>query len=439
MSCKLPLRLSLCAAACLAATAASAQRDEVRVIGQRLEETLPQELARYGNRLETVDRGALDIGGFNDVSQALQMAAPNFYVAPFSGPFDYMHCSLQGSRCQDILFLIDGVRITNRLYDTTTPLDTIPAHAIERVEVLYGGQGLFYGTQSAAGVVNIVTSSFRGEPAGNFEIGADGNSGTHLSADYRTGSGDHSVVLFASRDEADGFRSFRDADYQPSAGDRERGYEVLNVGVKYGYDLSDDSRITILYQHTDNELDYLLPYAVVSRFNERDEDLLTFKWDYSFGEGGDFYVKAYYHDWDTHWTDVRNVLAGGVVTGELDTQFANAFWGFKDYGVTALARVTSGNVEYSAGYDYQRFWGNDEVWLIEDRTETAQAVYGQIRSSAQAFERSDVAFGVRYNTTTGSADGTVWTLSGRHDLTDSLYLRGQIGTSFRLPGADSPS
>jgi vitamin B12 transporter len=46
------------------------------------------------------------------------MAAPNFYVAPFSGPFDYMHCSLQGSRCQDILFLIDGVRIANRLYDS---------------------------------------------------------------------------------------------------------------------------------------------------------------------------------------------------------------------------------------------------------------------------------------------------------------------------------
>lgn len=433
---KLPVPLSLCAGACLAASTAYGQGgDEIVVIGQRLEETLPQQLERLGNRLSTVDRATLDLGGFNDVTQALQMEAPNFYVAPFSGPFDYIHCSLQGGRCQDILFLIDGVRIANRLYDTTMPLDTIPSHSIERIEVLHGGQGLFYGTQSASGVVNIVTRSFRGEPTGQVEMGADDNSGTHLSANYMTGSGDHSIVVFASRDEADGFQSFRTSDYEASAVDRERGYEVFNLGAKYGYDLSDDSRITVLYQHTDNELDYLLPMQVVTRFNERDEDLLTFKWDYAFGNDGEFYVKAYYHDWDTHWTDTRNTLTGGVVTGQ-STLFQDAFWGFKDYGVTALASVTSGNVEYSAGYDYQRFWGSDEVWLIEDKTETAQAVYGQIRSSAEAFENSDISFGVRYNTTSGSADGTVWTLTGRHDLTDSLYLRGQVGTSFRLPDAE---
>jgi len=433
-----PLSAAVLGLGSAAAVNAQSADEEVLVLGQRLEETIPQELERFGNRLETLDRADIELGGFNDLSQTLQMQVPSFYVAPKNGPFDYMYCSLQGSRCEDVLFLIDGVRIANRLYNTTTPLDTIPAHSVERIEVLYGGQGIFYGTQSVAGVVNIVTSSFAGEPGGSVGLGFDEHNGTHADFNYRTGFGDHSVVFYVSQDESDGFQPYPDEDIQPSGTDRERGYEVLTFGAKYGYDFSPDSRLSLLVQRTDNELDFASPFGVAERFNARIEDLVTAKWDYAFGDDVDFYVKAYYHDWDTHWTDIRNDIGpGGALTGTQTVLFDNAFWGFEDYGITALASIrASDTIEYSVGYDYQRFWGNDEVWLIEDKTEKAQAVYGQIRSSEAAFENSDIAFGLRYNTTSGSADGTVWNLSGRHDLASGLYLRGQIGTAFRLPDAE---
>jgi len=61
-----------------------------------------------------------------------------------------------------------------------------------------------------------------------------------------------------------------------------------------------------------------------------------------------------------------------------------------------------GSFEYAVGYDYQRFWGEDEVWLIQDKTETAQALYGQIRTSREQLEHSSVALGVRYNTTSAT-------------------------------------
>ncbi|HEX6994391.1 MAG TPA: TonB-dependent receptor [Gammaproteobacteria bacterium] len=438
----LPLTVWPLAAAVGAAVSAPAlaQRvdEEVVVTGRRLEETIPQELERFGNRLETVDRGAIDLGGFNDLSQTLQMQVPAFYVAPKNGPFDYMNCSLQGSRCEDVLFLVDGVRIANRLYNTTTPLDTIPAHTIDRVEVLYGGQGIFYGTQSVAGVVNIVTSEFTGEPGGHVDIGFDEHDGTHVSADYRTGFDGHNFVLFASRDESDGFQPFADEDFEPSATMRKRGYEVSSFGLKYGYDFSPGSRLSVLVQRTENDVDNALPYAVAERDNRRVEDLVTMKWDYALGDDVDLYVKAYYHDWDTRWDDVRNDLGpNGELTGTRTMLFDDAFWGFEDYGVTALASIRASDlIEYSVGYDFQRFWGNDEVWLIQDKTETAHAVYGQVRTSDAALPRSDVAFGVRYNTTSGNADGAVWNLSARHNLTDRLYLRGQVGTSFRLPDAE---
>jgi len=416
----------------------AAVQEEVVVIGARLEETIPLDLRQYGNRVEIITADDLELGGFNDLSQSLQMAVPGLYVAPKNGPFDYMNCSLQGSRCEDVLWLVDGVRINNRLYNTTAPLDTIPAHMIERIEVLYGGQGIFYGTQSVAGVVNVVTASFSAEPTGSIEIGFDEYSGTHLNADYRTTVGDHNLVFYASKDESDGFQPFPDADYQPSGTDRERGYDVLTLGAKYGYDFSPDSRLTVLYEHTDNEVDNVRPYQAAVRNNARVEDLVTAKWDYAVNENIDLFIKGYYHDWDTEWDHITNDLDGnGDLTGTQSTLFLDTFWGFEDYGVTASARIrTDGPFEYAVGYDYQNFWGDDEVWMIRDKTETAQAVYGQIRTSDTLFENTNIALGARYNTTSGNADATVWTLSGQHDLNDRLYIRGQIGTSFRLPDAE---
>ncbi|HLF11580.1 MAG TPA: TonB-dependent receptor [Gammaproteobacteria bacterium] len=418
--------------------AATTSQDELYVIGQRLEETTPQQLAQFGNRLEMLTADQLQLGGFDDLSQALQMQVPGLYVAPKNGPFDYMNCSLQGSRCEDVLWLVDGVRTANRLYNTTAPLDTIPAHMIERVEVLYGGQGIFYGTQSTAGVVNVVTKSFGGAPAGSLGIGFDENNGTHLNGDYRTAFGDHQVVFFASQDESDGFQPVPDEGYQPSGTDRDRSYDALTLGAKYAYDFTDRSRLSLLYQRTDNDLDFARPYWAAVSKNERIDDWITAKWDYTASDNVDLYVKAYWHDWDTEFTEIYNDIGpGGAPTGTQSVNSDHLFWGFEDYGVTAVADVrTDNSFEYAVGYDYQRFWGEDEVWLIEDKTETAQAVYGQIRTSDSQLENTQLALGLRYNTTSGNADKTVWNFSGQHDLNDRLYLRGQVGTSFRLPDAE---
>ena len=214
------------AAPALGQDAANELQEEVIVVGARLEETIPLDLQQFGNRVEIITAAELELGGFNDLAQSLQMKVPGLYLAPKNGAFDYVGCSLQGSRCQDILWLIDGVRINNRLYNSTSPLDTVPAHMVERIEVLYGGQGIFYGTQSVAGVVNVVTKSFSDSPQGRVGLAVDGNDGVHANVDYRASSGGHQFVLYASSDEADGIQPYGDEDIQPSATDRYRGYRT---------------------------------------------------------------------------------------------------------------------------------------------------------------------------------------------------------------------
>jgi vitamin B12 transporter len=63
-------------------------------------------------------------------------------------------CRCKARDPRDVLWLVDGVRINNRIFNDTSP-DALPANMIERIEVLKGGESLFYGTQGVAGAINI--------------------------------------------------------------------------------------------------------------------------------------------------------------------------------------------------------------------------------------------------------------------------------------------
>ena len=425
------------ATSALGQDSANGVQEEVIVLGARLEETIPLDLEQFGNRVEIITADELQLGGFNDLAKSLQMRVPGLYLAPKNGAFDYVGCSLQGSRCQDILWLIDGVRINNRLYNSTSPLDTVPAHMVERIEVLYGGQGIFYGTQSVAGVVNVVTKSFSDSPQGRVGLAVDGNDGVHANIDYRASSGGHQLVLYASSDEADGIQPYRDEEIQPSSTDRDRSYDVAMLGLKYAYDLGERSRLTLHYQHTDAELDFARAYLNYETFNARDEDIVTLKYDLQATDNIGLFVKAYSHAWDTDYTRIYNVLDdNGAVTGNLRTLDDGSYWGYDDYGLTAMTRIeTGGGFDFAAGYEHQRFSGSDEVLLIADQTESVNAFFGQIRTNESLLANTRIALGLRHNSPSGEGKVTVGNFSLHHDFSDSLYIRGSAGTSFRLPDA----
>jgi vitamin B12 transporter len=83
-----------------------ASKDVVVIVGQTIEETLPQELQKYGSDLEIVTSEEIRNQVYVDAQQAMQMKTPGLFVAPRGGPFSYMDISLQGSRTQDMLLLV---------------------------------------------------------------------------------------------------------------------------------------------------------------------------------------------------------------------------------------------------------------------------------------------------------------------------------------------
>jgi outer membrane cobalamin receptor len=408
--------------------------DEVVVTAKSLEDDLPQELSRYGTRVDTLSAARIQNGGYLDVAGALEAMSPGLYISPKNGPFDYVQISLQGSRTTDVLWLVDGIRINNRLYAGTTPLDTLPAGMIERIEVLNGGQALFYGTQAVAGAINIVTKDFSDHPAGAVSLGYDTNHAQQYNGYYRDSIGNSHFVVYATHDQSTGIQPFPDDEFQPSGTDRRRFYKVTSLGAKYAYDIAGNLTFTAAYEHTNAILDFAQPELTAIAYNQRNEDLVSAKLDYAPSDEFKLYIKDYYHWWYAHYTEFDNVIGS---PGSLTTIDDHDFWGFKDYGVNLLTKIAvNRGFEYLAGYDFQNYTGKDVVLVIQQQTEHVNAFFGQVRTTPDLIPDAHLAAGLRYNIPSVGESALVWNGSGQYDFSKSLYVRANFGTAFRLPTAE---
>lgn len=441
------LRAALCAGAALGLLAAaparaqddddtgtSASGEQILVLGKKVEETIPEKLEEYGSRLEVIEGEQIDRQGYDDTAQALQMSVPGLYIAPQSGAFDYANISLLGSRTSEVLFLVDGVRINNRLYTTTPPLDSLPSSMIERVEVLKGGQGLFYGTQAVGGIVNVITRGFTRDFDGAVEAGYDTNDGYHINGYVRGGAGDHYFVAYGSYDEAEGYQPFRDSDYQPSGTDRKRGYDMATGGIKYAFEPSAAFRLSASYQHSEGTVEFAKAEDTAIGYNTRNEEIASLKIDWTPSEKFGVFVKGYWHDWDSTYTQFDNILNGsGQPSGNLSTIDDHDPWVYEDRGVNVLGEFyASDAVTIAAGYDFQKYDGMDAVFLIGQQSEEVHAPFAQVKLDLGS---AKLSAGVRHNMPSDGQSKTIWNVSGKVDLDSNWYVRGSAGTSFRLPDA----
>ena len=402
----------------------------VTVNASRLEESLSSDLAMYGNQMEVISREQIDDSGVDDLNGILRRYVPGLYVSGKNGRYDYGTYSLQGSRSSDILWMVDGVRVNNRLFGGVY-MDSISPVMIERIEVLKGGQGVIYGTEAVAGVINIITRSYEGRQQGQFTMGGD-TLGTHSFGGFVTDKiGDTEVLFFGSSDVTDGFKPWKSEDMHRTTTDRKRGYDVQNLGMKLARDFGTDTRVSLFWQHNKADLDFARPYFNVQTQNKRTQDLVTLKLDHQVNDQFSTMIKAYHHNWDTDYFRLYQDEDGNLTLHDND-----AFWGFTDQGLNMMGKYDSLNGDQLLfGYEQQRYEGEDEVQDFESELEVAHGIYGQYRPYLSILPDTKVAIGVRYNKIESGEDATVFGASADHPLTDNLSMQVSGGTSFRLPTA----
>jgi len=88
---------------------------------------------------------------------------PGVNIKRFGGLGQYSTVSIRGSSSEQVLVLVDGVRL-NTGEGGSVDFSTIPLDSIERIEVVRGGGTTRYGSDAMGGVVNIITRDPRGRP-----------------------------------------------------------------------------------------------------------------------------------------------------------------------------------------------------------------------------------------------------------------------------------
>ena len=433
----MPHRLPLAAAALflLLASPLPAQEPDpveelapVVVTGRQIEEKLSAELADFGHQVQVIRGEVIEKMGFVDLNDALPILAPGLYIMN-KGRGDYARYTLSGN--SDVLWLMDGVRLNNRLYGSAY-MDTIGVNMIDRVEILYGGEGLFYGTDATSGVVNIITKKPPETLSGAFGLTYGSGDMAGVKGHVGDSLGANRFLIFGSYEDWGGYRPFRE-DVYLAAGNpdrRDRSYDRANLGLKLARDFGEnaDRRLNVHAQRNSGAFDFAYP-NFRSALNDREEYILTAKWDHDVTDNFSYYLKTYYHNW---WTDYTRINLNGSYASNA------AVWGYQDWGLNLLGsyRLDRGD-EILVGLDYQNYWGKDEVLLIAPRHESVTALFAQYRPYFSFWPDWKVALGLRYNYLDQGGGTTVWNISSRMPfLEDRLWLRANVGTSFKLPTAE---
>jgi iron complex outermembrane recepter protein len=164
-----------------------------------------------------------------DLAQMLTFLAPSFNAIRSQGGDLDSHVDpvqLRNMAPNQILVLINGKRrhssallITGTAVgspSSSVDLMTIPASAIERVEILRDGAAAQYGSDAVAGVVNIILKRATDKLTGSFTGGGYLNSGGNDSKNLMSPSG----LPLAKGGDPDGFNYQFDANYGFSIGDK---------------------------------------------------------------------------------------------------------------------------------------------------------------------------------------------------------------------------
>jgi|GEM_PF-1254912 len=417
---------------------------QITVEGRQLEEKLSTELAEYGHKVQIITGDALKESGYVTVLEALTDLVPGLYVRSTSRAHNRLTMRLQGS--SQFLILLDGVRLNNRLMSGSTTGnisidDAVGVHMVERIEVLSGGEALFYGTDATAGVINIVTKKPTEETSGQINV----KYGSHDSKDIGvilSGSlGKNKFLAHARLEDYDGYQLFDTAVYNSNGSTGVRaprglayGMKRDNFGLKYSREFGSEGDKILEASFIRNTKKSNTPSPASPLYYYEGTEYINYaKWSHDVTKNYSYFLKFYHHHWWTKWTSQTKAQVANGTYGNVKD-----LYGFQDWGIHLLNsyRFNQGS-ELLFGMEYQNYWGKDAVMELPalPRQEVT-AGYFSFRPHLPFWPEWKTSFGMRYNYMHSEQNSINWNASSRMPFfDDTVYLAANTGTTFRLPTA----
>ncbi|MBU1098036.1 MAG: hypothetical protein CVV23_05000 [Ignavibacteriae bacterium HGW-Ignavibacteriae-2] len=220
--------------------------------------------------------------------------------------------NIREASANKVLILIDGQRMNNAQsgdFDVTT----IPIDAIEKVEVLRGGNSARYGADAVGGVVNFITKKATEDSKMDAGLRATYGSFNQKFLNLYTSNVINDLNYYLSYKRTDSDGDFKYEEIDGTKNTRENNYTKSNdVMFKLGYNTSEKGNLTFSTQYTQSEsgtpgsVQGLANWPIITPNAYLRIDNMFFNLNYAqkevFGKA-DFSANTYFHNFRTRYDD----------------------------------------------------------------------------------------------------------------------------------------
>ena len=200
--------------------------------------TVPTPAEQLGVSLNVITGEEFKTYHYSTVDDAFR-SIPGVNVTQQGGYGKLSTLSIRGANANQVLILVDGVRVSSPTLGQTDLSDISP-DLIDRIEVIRGGQSTLYGADAIGGVVNIITK----KGAGPFSATVENMGGNHDTFQDRVSiNGTYKIFdysLYGSHFESNG--QFKNDNSNINA-----------AGGRVGVSLPLDSTFSVTYRYNKND------------------------------------------------------------------------------------------------------------------------------------------------------------------------------------------
>jgi len=211
--------------------------------------------------------------GSPDVPTLLR-SLPGVEVVQSGGLGSQSSIFMRGTNSDQVLVLIDGVRVNSATLGTTA-LEHIMLDDVERIEVVRGNVSSLYGSEAIGGVIQIFTKQGHGAPVFNASAGVGSHDTQRLAAGFSGEENGTSFSVNAGRVKTDGVSAMNPL-LVPNANPNNNGYDnnTLDAQVKHAFNA--DHALTATLFSTRGNISYDDAYGLPTDLNNLVENIDKF-------------------------------------------------------------------------------------------------------------------------------------------------------------------
>lgn len=347
-----------------------------------------------------------------DITRVLERV-PGLTITRNGGPGSFTGVRLRGSDAEQVLVLVDGVR----LEDVSAPsggfdFGTLTPGGIERIDVLRGSNSIVWGSAAIGGVIAVQSRDLNGIEA-SAELGANDSYLADAAAGISSDFG--ALTLNGGYSRSDGVST-------AAAGTEPDGFRQWRVGGRGRVNLTQDLAIVATARYADTRTDIDGYPAPNYTFADTPEYQTTRQ---ASGRVG------------LRYTGSNLTLNTGFALSDTKRDYYDPTFGTDpSYGYKGRSeRVDlTGRLNLPASFTLD--FGGDSEWTRFSSTFDAEAKANLTSGHALlgwSTDRASLAAGVRVDD--HSRFGTAWTFgaNGSFELVENLRLRASYGEGFKAP------